>query len=509
MNTTMVKFVKILKKFHKEAKSQLYSERFCGMKKISDKVSILFVLGREADDTDKIKDVVNETNNLIRIINKQKKDIVKAQEIFDDFNILSLYIERAKFNNRESYQVIEFFINLNIESEIQENAVAVKMEKLQKLKFETIDTQELMKMIREGKIQELYSKDDEELSEEEVDLLNEIEDRITEFTQDMRDLCKNNCKFKECIMDKMPNITLEDIVDGLNALKNLDCTDEVIDKIKMFLLSTYEKNLHQSSERIEDLELNDTYIDMLVPVNKDKDGDIIKDEKYSQNIRLKRMIRSHNEALDVTPNTAQETVEAKKYLTEKEVRELKKYLGIFYDTYHSKIRRIPNPDELFKTVDCMEKLEEDDMSIRRYLTNLLDFVKEQETKKENEQENKQDNQQEDYVRSKEELVRIASLFIRYKVENKYIYAFIGKYRGKFIKVYDNPIDEYLDRLEEIRFYDESIKSNMDELYAMALNEDEDNYEVVVSMMREYLDKIDQKSDNVSYEYNLAYKLNQV
>lgn len=47
---------------------------------------------------------------------------------------------------------------------------------------------------------------------------------------------------------------------------------------------------------------------------------------------------------------------------------------------------------------------------------------------------------------------------------------------------------------------------MDELYAMSLNVDSQEYLTVVAMIQEYLDMLSKYSTSVSYEYNLAKNL---
>lgn len=493
----MIKFLNSLEELRRMTSISKKINKASKVEEINDKVKVLFVKKEELDSKDRYDHVEEQLDDLIRMINTPKEDLPKAREIFEYFNSLSECIIYASLNNRETYQVIEYFINRNIYSGIRENGFSIRMDKLKKMKFETIDTEELISLIKERKLNEFINRDEEELSEKEKAQIEEVKRRFLDFSVNIDELAKNNLRFKESIIDKLPNITLEDIVDGLSALKSLECADEIIGKIKMHLLSVYEKNLNQSSEKIDDLELNDIYIDMLIPVNVDKDNNIIKDDMYSHNNRLKKLIRSHNEALNIKSSTPQPTLKTKKYLTESEVNKLNEYLCIFYGIYNNKIRKIPTFDEIFKVVDCMEKLGEDRLSIGKYLTNILDFI------------NNQDNEQEDYVHSKEELVQLASLFIKYKVKNDDIYAFIRSYSGKFIKTYDNPIDEYLGRLEEISFYDKSLKKDMDELYEMALDTDEDDYKEIETLMGEYLDLVNEISDVVSYQYNLAYKLNQV
>ena len=93
--------------------------------------------------------------------------------------------------------------------------------------------------------------------------------------------------------------------------------------------------------------------------------------------------------------------------------------------------------------------------------------------------------------------------IKYKVDGKDIDSFIRKYRNNFRKTYDNSIEEYLDRIEEIKFYDQEIASDIADLYTESLSADKKDYLIIVSMIQEYLDMLSKYDLSVDYVYSLA------
>lgn len=434
-------------------------------------------------------EIQTEIGHILRILKTPEDEIEMRKEVFDDFSILSAYLQMTDFSIHDIYQIITFFINRNIKLCITENSITIDMNVLKKMKFETIDIKDLFKKISDGEINDFFNSDEEELTELEKMQIKELNRRMPEFTRDLNAVRKHTLNFEKHILNKMPNILLDDIMEAKIALRGLKCSEYIVDKIVLYLLKVYEKNLHNLSEVI-DIDLTDVYINVLFPLSTDEEGKVIKDGMYSKNMYHKNLIRNHNKGLEVKNKPQEPKKEEKKYLTEADVRELNKFIRKFYSLYNIEIISIPNYEELLELIEDMEKLEVKPLEITRYLSKLLDSPE------------LPDN----LITTQQELLTITNKLIKYKVSGIEIAAFIRRYRSNFRKTYENSIAEYLDRVEEIKFYDATIESDLSELYETSLSADQENYLIIVSMIQEYLDMLSKYNLSVDYEYNLAKNL---
>lgn len=434
-------------------------------------------------------EIQTEIGNIIRIIKTPEEELEIRKEIFDDYPILSDYIEIANLNSRDIYQIITFFINRNIKSKISEDAITIEMNVLKNMQFQTFTMNDLLKKIMAGEINDFMNSDEDKLNEVEQKQYEEFNRRLPEFTRGLSDTCKHTLNFQKYILDKMPNILLDDIMEAKIALRGLRCSEYIINKMVVYLLKVYEKNLHNHNKAI-DIDLTDVYINVLFPLTKDKDGNIIKDEMYSKNTYHKNLIRNHNNEMEIKKRPQEVKKEEKKYLSEDDVRALNKFIRKFYSLYNVEIISIPNYDELLELIADMEKLEVNPLEIKRYLGMLLSSPE----------------LPANLVTTQKELLTIANILIKYKVSGMDIDFFIRKYRPNFRKTYDNSISEYLDRIEEIKFYDSEIASDLDDLYETSLSSDEKDYLLIVSMIQEYLDMLRIYNNSVDYEYHLAKNL---
>lgn len=425
----MNKFIEFLENAYKSIEEEQFESVIDGIVKRDNKIYIRIDNSKQAKN-EMLSDIDMEIYNILRLIKTPEEEIMLKKEIFDDFKILSDYLELANLNVSDIYQVITFFIKRNIKADIRDNAITIDMNLLRKLTFETIDTNEVLSKITNGEINDFINREEEELTELEQKQVAELISRLPEFTRDLDKSYKHNTNFNKYILEKFPNIFLEDILEAKIALKGLNCTESIVDKVVLYLLKVYEKNIKNQTE-VLDVDLNEVYINVLFPLSKDESGKYIHDENYSKNMYQQNLINEHNKAIAISNRPETPKVPEKKYLTEEDVRVLQKYIRKFYSLYSLEIKAIPTHDELLHVIDNMEKLEVDSLEIRRYLTDLIRLI-ELPTFPQN------------FVTSEDELLTIANRLIKYKVEGKYIELFIRTYHNNFHKTYDNAIEEYLD-----------------------------------------------------------------
>ncbi len=488
MNKSMQTFIKKLEELNDNLEKQKRQVEIKEIKKINNKtvIELSSISPMGMHDTNEIQ---TEISNIIRMINTPEEELDLKKEIFDDFKILSAYLELSNLNIADIYQIVAFFIDRNIKSCIKEDAVTIDMEILKNLTFETIDINDLLRLISRGEINDFVNRDEDELTELELSQIEEVTSRLPEFTRNLSEISKHTTNFDKYVLSKMPDIVIEDVLEAKIALKGLNCSDYVIERVVAYLLKIYEKNLKKNGD-ILDEELNAVYINVLFPIHKNKEGQIIRDDNYYKNMYHKRLITDHNTQINAQNKPVEKKEVVKKYLTEADVRSLNKFIRKFYDLYNIELRETPNYEELIQLIDYMEKLELDSNEIKRYLTKLLEAG----------------TLPDNFIATEEELLTILNRLITYRVSGNEVDFFIRKYRKNIIKSYSSAVEEYLDRIDEIKFYDESVASNMWELYQELASSNEEDSALIISMMQEYLEVLSKYNLSVAYEYDLAKKL---
>lgn len=429
--------------------------------------------------------VIDEIKEIVAYFSFKDDEYLSEKIFFRDFFRISTYLNKDfGLSSKEIYQLLALLIKRNYDISSQTNArTIIDHDALRKIKFKNITGDEVSDIFKDPeRLKELYLT--KNLSEKDQAIKEEIDKHLDEFAADYTDFCKSNDAFYLGFVVKFPNISLEDIVNGIKCLKNLAVTDKVISYLTDYFIGIFESNLNNSNI-VFDISLNDTYIKELID---DEDRfKKIHDEIVNHNALVARRVEKEKESFERS-HQAEEEIETVKYLTEKDVRELKKYVRKFFDMYHVEIVSLPSYFEFIQCIDKLEVLEEDFYAIARivslFVTSALSV----------------DN----YLSSYDELINIVSYFIKYKVERVKVDMFIRKY--KHLKEKNNDVVIYLkDSLDEIKMYDESLADDIkDLLYNVSIDNKED-YEALISILEECKKSFEMYSLKTDYEYNEALK----
>ena len=289
------------------------------------------------------------------------------------------------------------------------------------------------------------------------------------------------------IIKKVPKISLEDIIDFIVNLKKLGVVEETINDLKRYFLSLFKTNIN-SDTKIYDLELNQIYINMLTDDEKERDN-LAKLLKYHNNI-IETQIRNELEREKNSEDNNPENTSVKKpnILTEKEVRELKKYLRKFYDTYNVRLVQTPSYSEFLQCIEVLERIEETPLDITRLINlSIAPILK-----------------LKDYFNDYKELINFISILIKYKISRKDIDSFIIKYKN--LKPEKIDLVEFFEAsLDEICLYDESLGNDVKFLLDSLEANSKEDYDAIVHLLEDCLKEFEKYSARTEYEYNLGLK----
>lgn len=435
-----------------------------------------------------LESAASEIRRIINYLRKSNDKCVEEKHFFINYDSLTYYM-KSKFGIKPSdaYQIIACIIerNYKISSLTNERAV-LDIDALRKIKFEKTSVEEVIAIFKDQKKLRRFSLEID-LDEREKEILSEIESHLDEFVFDYTEFCNYNEKIYLNFIKKAPKITLEDIIDFIVNLKKLGVVEEIINDLKEYFLSLFKTNIN-SDTKIYDLELNQIYINVLTDDEKEREN-LVKLLKYHNNVietqMRNKLAREKNSGNNSPKNTP---VIKPNILTEKEVRELKKYLRKFYDTYNVKLVQTPSYSEFLECIEVLERLEETPLAITRLINFSLAPILELKN----------------YFNDYEELINFISILIKYKISRKDIDSFIRKYKNLKPEK-DDLVEFFEDSLDEISLYDESLGNDVKFLLESLDVESEDDYNAIVHLLEECLKEFEKYSTSTEYEYNLGLK----
>lgn len=412
-------------------------------------------------------------------------EYVEKNIYFRDFLRVSSYLHKSfGVSSKEAFQLLSLLTERNYLIAAKSPArTIVDHEALRRIKFKYVTVEEVENIFGNSELLRKFNTEDG-LTEEEIIKRKEIQDHLDEFVQDYTEFCKINDAFYLGFVKVFPNINLESIINAINCLKKLNVNFAVIDSLTDYFISIFRTNLGRSTE-IFDMEINGVYLSMLVSdekLRKDMSDELIRHNTYVKK-RLESEIESANK-----PKSEAVVLPTIKYLNEKDVRELKKFIRVFYDLYHAKLISLPNYQELLLVLEKMELLEEDFYAISRFLAIALNSIV----------------NLDGYVSSYDELITLISYMIKYKIDRSVIDVIIRKYKS--LKMQNpNLVIMMRDYLDEIRLYDSSLAEDVESLLLELDTVNEEDYDALIALLSECRDSMNKYSVKTDYEYNVALK----
>lgn len=272
------------------------------------------------DDSEKQKEkrsLVRDTTevicseNIVKILMTDIKDYGKEKTIFMDFKILSKLLADSNLNNREKLSILIEFVEKNISTGILEDAQMESVDILdldrKKLK---LTVNERFNLQDANYVNDLLRKSKQELTEREIEIKEELEKnkKISTESKNMSKIIINSRIIKEHLIDKGTSYITDDIKEVVIAFKNLNVTEDICNCVKYILEKDLEKRITKESAK-------KTVYDLYIP-------------------------QEHS----------------KKYLTDKEYRQIKKELRNYFDFYNMKPVRELSQEEIMYCASLALKL---------------------------------------------------------------------------------------------------------------------------------------------------------
>lgn len=411
---------------------------------------------------------------------------VENKIFFRDFFRVSSYLDSSfGITPKEAYQIIALVTKRNYEiAALTDSKNIVDLEALRRIPFKTITNAEVEHIFMNPELLKKFAGE-VGLTKEEKKQHDEIEKYIDEFIQDYTDFCQTNDAFYLGFVCNFPNINLEDIINAYNSLKGLNVKPSIIDTLVTYFVNVFRATMRNSNE-VFDMELNDTYLEMLVKDEEEREE--IHDDMVRHNEQVERRIEDEIASMLKQEEKKEVKYEPIRYLTEKDVRDLKKYVRKFYDTYHGRLVSLPNYEELIKCVKDLERLEEDWYSISRFMSLVISELITQDS----------------YLDNYDALITLVSYFIKYKVRRDYVDILIRKY--KHLRGHSSDLVECMrESLDEIRVYDESLADDVEMLLNEISVSTKEDYDAIISLLEECMNSTQEFTLKTDYEYNLGLK----
>ncbi len=206
----------------------------------------LLVENRMPNDSDnEYFNAIITRKNFIRFLNLPKEDWDKIGEIFVNFKELSELLFNAKLKRKEKLEIIMFIIERNISTGMLSNYGStnyyLNTNLLNNYHFKNVSLNEILAFLNSKKYYELTMKREDELSILEKDILESIDNAFKVGATNLEPIVVNHQILKKHLLDKKPDINLDDVKLIILALKNLGLTQILLDEIQDYLVNLVNK----------------------------------------------------------------------------------------------------------------------------------------------------------------------------------------------------------------------------------------------------------------------------
>ena len=195
------------------------------------------------------KNAILEDENLLRILKTPESEWPHLTEIFNNLDILSGKLEKSGLNVRDKFKIIIRLYEKNIAAHILETAkCCISETQMLKYNFEHFPSEYIVNQMRTPRFYEIQTKPEEELSEEDKLLLDDIQKFTSFSSQDMSDIQHQNKIIYEHYIAKKDSYTKEDIDIVMKTLLNSGLSQKLYEEISAYLNYSLQKRLNKSDQ---------------------------------------------------------------------------------------------------------------------------------------------------------------------------------------------------------------------------------------------------------------------
>ena len=163
-----------------------------------------------------------EIDFILQRITMTDEEYLKHMEIFYHFKDLSRYIEEANLSYRETFNLVMYMLERNINCVKQvKDTKAINDTALRNFKFDNISSEEIDELITSGELNRVINGTDLELNERERAIRNALLENIDNYFDEVAELINAHKEIKAHyfdILDKYEESDIDIIIDNLREL---------------------------------------------------------------------------------------------------------------------------------------------------------------------------------------------------------------------------------------------------------------------------------------------------
>ncbi len=194
-------------------------------------------------------DNYNMSISLIRILSVPKEQWPLHGEIFIQFDELSMILEESPLNIRGKLNIILRMLEKNMGSVLarddEKKVAGIDVQYINQFEFRNMTKDEFLIFIRSDEYGKISSKEESEWNEREKEQMEEFTRYFEQFPLDIQPYVDKHLLVKEHYLDKKDCYTEEDLEIFLQVIKEFGTCDELVLKIKAFLMKDIEKRKKQ------------------------------------------------------------------------------------------------------------------------------------------------------------------------------------------------------------------------------------------------------------------------
>ncbi len=242
----------------------------------------------------------------------------KCVIFFEDFDVLSIFLESRKYTDLEIYKIISFLVTKNVAAGIDRTEEIIDCRKVIKFNFVGFTQNEIIDYMNDEKISYMVNNYDN-LTAKEKSFFDQIMSNLSELKLGVLDETqKANMILNKYFTDMKDEYTLEDIEIVAQKLSELKVSKLIVESVRRVMEKRYKK-------------------------------------------------RKNKEALSTPIKYTSFKMPEKKYLTDAEYKILLKKIKEVYDIYNVKLKKELTEEEMMEVVSAMVKIGYDESQVNRFV----------------------------------------------------------------------------------------------------------------------------------------------
>lgn len=205
---------------------------------------------QELEQSSKLNKEIIILKNLIEILEIPRMKWPRFSRIFNDFDVLSYYLETSSLSAKESTDIIFYLIIKNLSTNLLENqSLIIDSVALTYYPFKKITELDIQKILYEDGIHTLLKKDTTNITLEEYEKQQEFLTFVKNHCLDIETIKKQHLIIQNHYLNKLTYFNEIDIEQVILALRNLKVSKTIIKKVNYILKQKHQKRNQKLSAK--------------------------------------------------------------------------------------------------------------------------------------------------------------------------------------------------------------------------------------------------------------------